>query len=55
MKGKGINPLIVELIEIENKFGGTKILGDTPEARRKNLKDILKKQRDKASEVLYDS
>lgn len=32
---------MIELIEIGNKFGGTRLVGSTPEERRKKLKDAF--------------
>ena len=41
MEGRKINPAMIELIEIGNKFGGTRLFGSTPEERRRSLKDAL--------------
>lgn len=43
MEGRKVNPAMIELIKIGNNFGGTRILGSTPEERRKSLRDALNK------------
>ncbi|EHU3266647.1 hypothetical protein ACT4VJ_18800 (plasmid) [Acinetobacter baumannii] len=38
MTNRNVNPAIVELVQMGNSFGGTKITGNSPEETKRNLR-----------------
>ncbi|EHU1307690.1 hypothetical protein OHW31_12815 [Acinetobacter baumannii] len=38
MTNRNVNPAIVELVQMGNGFGGTKITGNSPEETKRNLR-----------------
>ncbi|BBT51022.1 TPA: hypothetical protein U9I93_003313 [Acinetobacter baumannii] len=38
MTNQNVNPAIVELVQMGNGFGGTKITGNSPEETKRNLR-----------------
>ncbi len=42
MSNRNANPAIVELVQMGNGFGGTKITGNSPEETRNNLRRAFK-------------
>ncbi|MDC5154564.1 hypothetical protein OHW42_11350 [Acinetobacter baumannii] len=47
MTNRNVNPAIVELVQMGNSFGGTKITGNSPEETKRNLRRAFEAARER--------